>query len=141
MRRLVLAGLTATPAELARVARAADQAPRNGAWSPAWVVLHLAVVEEQVWHRRLRDLETLDRPLWSWTEPDLGEGPGDRSLDALLEAFASARRSTLERAGALDETGWARRGVHQTFGELEVAALLGEALKHDEEHLAELRAR
>jgi hypothetical protein len=34
----------------------------------------------------------------------------------------------------LDEAGWARSGQHATFGPLDVAGVLRNAVDHDEEH-------
>jgi hypothetical protein len=42
---------------------------------------------------------------------------------------------------AFDDAGWARTGVHATYGRLDVAALLRLAADHDDEHLAALEAR
>jgi hypothetical protein len=68
-------------------------------------------------------------------EPGTGAAD-DRPLGALLEAFAFEREATLDRLDALDEAGWARSGIHERYGELDVAALCRLAADHDDEHLA-----
>lgn len=136
----LVARFAAFPGHLAEAARAADRRPSPaGEWTPAEVVRHLVAVEAEVWRRRLRDLETTDDPRWSRTEPGLGRGLEGAALDDVLQAFAAARASTVEVVRALDDAGWARAGVHSTYGRLDVEGLLGIAIDHDEEHAAGLR--
>lgn len=134
--------LAATPDRVDAVARASsippDQAPDPGEWSAREVLLHLAAVEEQVWHVRLDALASEDFPHWSWTEPDLWAGPGDEAYPGALAAFAARRAATVAHLDALDADGWARRGRHDTYGVLDVAGLLEIALRHDEEHVAQI---
>lgn len=113
-------------------------APAAGTWSAREVVLHLVAVEEVVWQARLDALAGDAFPRWSWTEPSLWAGPGDDTLDGALAAFAARRAATVARLDALDADGWARRGRHDTFGILDVAALLRIALDHDAEHLRQI---
>ncbi len=112
--------------------------PPSDRWSPREEVLHLLVVELVVWQRRLDDLETIDDPHWSTTEPRLGPKPDPRPIDDLVSAFAAARTATVVRVSSLGETGWARSGTHAKYGTLDMAGLLRLALDHDEEHLAAL---
>lgn len=146
-RSQVLANLAAMPERLAAAAEAADLVEREipvDGWPARLIVAHLALVERVVWQRRLDDLEAAGdgpAPRWSYTEPGVGEGPGDATLAELLDRFATARARTLARVRALDATGWARHGIHERFGPLDVAGLLREALRHDEEHLEELISR
>jgi hypothetical protein len=120
----------------AAVARAGD--PPEGAWTARQVVLHLIAVEDEVWHARLGDLVTETNPQWSWVEPSFAFFPGDDSLDNVVAAFAARRADTIEQLGALDDAGWARSGTHDTYGVLDVEALVRRALDHDAEHLATL---
>ena len=122
---------------LAVATRAAvDQSVPDGEWTPAEVVRHLIAVEDEVWHGRLRQLATEERPRWPWTEPDRWLGDPDASLEDLLLVYADRRGITLAILGGLDDAGWARTGVHATYGVLDVAALMTRAIDHDEEHLA-----
>ena len=142
--------LAAVPARLASGVRAMPAAGPDardplrptvpGAWSDREVVLHLAAVEEEVWHARLDALATATFPRWPWVEPGLWAGPGADTFSGALAAFASRRAATIARLDSLDAAGWARRGLHATFGELDVAALLRIALDHDEEHLAQIES-
>jgi hypothetical protein len=132
--------LADVPQRLAVATRAgADKPVLAGEWTPAEVVRHLIAVEEEVWHGRLRQLATEERPRWPWTEPDRWLGAPDASLDDLLATYADRRGATIAILDGLDDAGWARTGEHATFGVLDVAALMTRAIDHDEEHLTSFR--
>lgn len=115
-----------------------DAPPAPAEWSAREVILHLAAVEEEVWHARLDALEREDFPHWPWVEPGLWAGPGDETYPGALAIYSARRAATVARLDALEEHGWAHRGRHATYGNLDVAALLRIALDHDEEHLAQI---
>ena len=126
-------------ADLAVVATARrGRRPADG-WSERQIVAHLVRVDREVFQVRLRDLSGAAEPQWSWVEP--GAEPGHTSLTALSARFAAVREVTIALLTGLDEPGWARSGVHATYGRLDVAALLGIAIDHDADHLAELVRR
>ncbi len=132
--------LAEVPKRLAVATRvAADKPVAAGEWTPADVVRHLIAVEEEVWHSRLRQLGTEDRPRWPWTEPDRWLGAPDASLDDLLIVYADRRGITIAILGGLDDAGWAQTGEHATYGVLDVAALMTKAIDHDDEHLESFR--
>lgn len=128
--------LAEVPDRLADATRGATGPIPEGEWSPSDVVRHLIAVEEEVWHRRLRQLATEDNPRWPWTEPDRWLGKPDASLDELLAIYAERRGATVGILDGLDDAGWARTGEHATYGTLDVAALIVRAIDHDEQHLA-----
>jgi len=136
--------LAAVPERVAVAARASatppDTAPAPGEWSARENVLHLTAVEGEVWHPRLDALVTETFPHWPWVEPGLWSGPGDDTFEGALAAFAMERAGTIARLDALDPEGWAHQGHHDTYGVLDVAALLRIALAHDENHLAQIGA-
>jgi hypothetical protein len=109
----------------------------EGGWAPVRIVVHLAAVDVEVWTPRLRQLAAHEHPVWAWTEPALGEGPGPSPV-AAAEAFVAARATVLEIVAAMDDAALRCTGIHATFGELDVVGLLGEVLRHDAEHLASL---
>jgi hypothetical protein len=131
--RLLRDTLAAVPDRLAAVIPAAPPAPA-GEWTPHQVLLHLLAVEEQVWQARLHQLATEPEPHWAWFEPGLAAFEAD-SWDAVLEAFRAHRSATVATLDGLDEAGWARSGVHERFGRLDVAGVVRRAIDHDEEHI------
>ena len=101
--------LAELPQRLAVATRAAAEVPvPAGEWTPAEVVRHLIAVEEEIWHGRLRQLATEERPRWPWTEPDRWLGAPDASLEDLLLVYADRRGTTLAILGELDDAGWGR---------------------------------
>lgn len=138
----LLAALGAVPDRIAVAARAAATRPvPAGEWSAEQVVRHLVAVEADVHQARLHDLATVAEPRWTWTEPGPWSGEPDLDLDGVLRRFADLRSETLAAVNALDAAGWARTGQHATFGALDVAGVLRNAVDHDEEHLRGLGAR
>jgi len=145
-RRTLLKRLAASPGLIASVARQAATAEspggaRPGEWTVREVVAHLAAVETVVHQARLDQLAAGGTPEWAWTEPGPSDDPLVTTLEGALDLFAARRSGTVARVAALDETGWARYGIHATFGRLDVAGLLAVLLDHDDEHRAGLEAR
>jgi DinB family protein len=126
--------LAAVPSRLAVAIPVAQPAPA-GEWAPREVLLHLLAVEEQVWQPRLQQLATEPEPHWPWFEPGLADLEAE-SWEAVHEAFAASRRETIAMLDALGDAGWAKSGVHERFGRLDVPALVERAIDHDEEHIA-----
>ena len=107
-----------------------------GEWTPAEVVRHLIAVEEEVWHGRLRQLATEERPRWPWTEPDRWLGAPDASLEDLLVVYADRRGTTIAMLDALDDAGWPGPASTRRTASSMSPALMTRAIDHDEEHLA-----
>jgi phytoene/squalene synthetase len=53
-----------------------------------------------------------------------------------LELFRASRGRVIAKLDMLDDAGWSRNGVHQTYGRLDVAGLMRRTIAHDEEHIA-----
>ncbi len=123
------------PDRLAAAARVAGSTP-PGEWGPAEILRHLIAVEAEVFRARLASVADEDEPRWSWTEPGQASGFDGAPLDEILAAFAEARAGTTEIVRTLDDAGWARAGIHATYGRLDVAGLLQLAIDHDAQHLA-----
>jgi hypothetical protein len=130
--------VAAVPDRLADIIPRAAPAPA-GEWTPEQVVRHLLAVDEEVWLPRLEALEREAEPHWPWYEPGLSSAEAD-GWQAVLELFRASRARVLAKLDALDDAGWARSGVHQTYGRLDVAGLMRRALDHDEEHIASFSA-
>jgi hypothetical protein len=134
--------VAAVPDRLAAAARSAIGRPvPAGEWGPSEVVRHLIAVEEAVWIVRLRQLAAGEKPRWPWVEPDPWQGAPEATLDELLARFASLRAATVAILDGLDPEGWSRTGLHATWGEVDVAALMIRAVDHDEEHIASFVAQ
>ena len=132
----LIAALGAAPDRLvAAASAAADRPVQPGEWTVEQVVRHLIAVEIEVHQGRIGDLATVPEPRWSWTEPGPWAGEPDLGLSGVLRRFAELRGETLSKVAALDEAGWTRTGHHATFGPLDVAGVLRNAVDHDEEHL------
>jgi hypothetical protein len=142
-RRELVDRFASFPGRLADAARAADGRPvPAGQWTPELVVRHLIAVEGEVWRARLAELAAGGEPRWSWVEPGPAPGYPDASVDDVLDVMVGLRSGTVDllRIFDLDDVGWARAGIHETYGRLDVAGLLRLAIGHDEEHLAGLTA-
>ena len=132
----LLAALAAYPDRLADAARAvADRPVPDGEWTSEQVVRHLIAVEVEVHQARFADLADGASPTWDWAEPRPWPGDPELTLDQLLEGFAHLRTETIATLEGWDEAGWARAGRHSTYGPLDVAGLVRNAITHDEEHL------
>jgi hypothetical protein len=133
--------IAAFPARLAAAAKArmAEWRPFPDAeWGPIDIVRHLIAVEQEVHRARLKQVARQEGPHWTWTEPGLAPGFDDASLLEVLTVFARRRAKTVATVRALDEAGWERYGIHETYGRLDVAGLLLLAIDHDAEHLGSL---
>ena len=140
-REVLVERFASFPRRLGAAAEAQGDRPvPAGEWSAAEVISHLIAVEEVVWRARLRDLVSTADPRWTRTEPGLAAGLEDASLGDILSVFEAARAGTAEIVRALDDSGWARSGVHAVYGRLDVAGLLRVASEHDEEHLRGIAA-
>ena len=122
-------------------ARESAGGPLRGEWTAREVVGHLVAVETEVWQARLDALAAGPRPEWSWIEPGVSDEPDAATLEGAITRFAALRAATLARLVALDDAGWARWGVHATYGRLDVGGMFGVAADHDDDHLAALEAR
>ena len=131
--------LASFPARLAAAAHAAPQErPAPEEWAPSEIVRHLIAVEEEVWQRRLGQLEAEEHPHWRWVEPGQWPGAEGADLDEILATHGRVRAATLAKLDALGPEAWVRTGTHDTYGVLDVAALMTVAANHDDEHLASL---
>jgi len=140
-RRRLRDRFAAVPAELSVAAVGAEASPvPAGEWGPGEVVRHLIAVEEIVWQARLRQLASVARPSWPWIEPEPWSGAPGATLGDVLAIFRDRRAETVALLDELDADGWARTGIHATWGEVDVADLVRRAIEHDEEHVAGLRA-
>lgn len=117
------------------------QSASEKGWSTAATVAHLWRVERQVWQARLEEMAQNDAPEWEYWDADQYDWEaefGATDTNVLLDAFEFLRNATCAYLRELDGEGWARRGMHRVYGELDVAALMQKAVEHDQEHLVTL---
>lgn len=129
------------PDRLAVAARAAaGRSVEPGEWGPSQIARHLIAVEHEVWWTRFTSILEEDEPHWSWMEPGLEPGLEEATLDKVLARHAEVRAHSVSILDGFDDAAWARTGTHDTYGVLDVLALLGIVNNHDREHLESLRS-
>ena len=119
-------------------------------WPPHVVLAHVADVDEQVWTPRLELMVTAfdqgaEPPSFDWWEPD-GVATYERyhamSVDDAAARLMATRIAMLTRMRELSPEQWAgARAQHETFGEMDIEALVLATLAHDEEHRGSLVLR
>jgi hypothetical protein len=142
----LLLTLESTPALLARAAEAIcpsemAKKPADGGFSFVENVWHLADLEREAYGVRIRRILVED-------SPDLTNFDGnrvarerryqDRDVAAGLSAFAAARRRNLEALAGLTAAEWAREGVQDGVGKVQLADLPKMMAEHDRSHTADI---
>src|SRR5437763_10922977 len=125
-----LAGIT--PAELDA---------RHDGWSPREVVHHLAD-SEMTSAIRLRRLLAEDHPLiGGYDEATFARvlGYAERPIDAALDAFSAARRTTAEILARMTDADWAREGTHSESGRYTAEDWLQIYAAHGHDHADQIR--
>jgi hypothetical protein len=118
-----------------------DGRPAPGKWSAREVVHHLAD-SEMTAAIRARLLVAIDRPqIVGFDQDEFARRLHyDRPIEASLETFKAARRSTAELLEQLSDAEWAREGTHTEHGRYTLERWLeiygAHAHKHAEQILA-----
>lgn len=126
----------ATDAEL-------DARPAPGKWSAREIVHHLAD-SEMTSAVRLRLLLAVDRPqIAGYDQEEFARRLYyDRPIEASLDAFKAARRTTAEMLDRLTDAEWAREGTHSEHGRYTMLMWLEIYAAHAHAHAEQiLRAR
>jgi hypothetical protein len=118
----------------------------EGHWSPPVVLGHVTQVDEQVWLPRITQMIDcqeygMSAPSFGWWEPDPEATRATYAGHSLEQASAelmACRTKFVTYLRGMTQGQWTATGVHDTFGELDIASLLIEVLRHDEEHRASL---
>jgi hypothetical protein len=123
----------ATDAEL-------DARPAPGKWSAREIVHHLAD-SEMTAAIRLRLLIATERPqIVGFDQEEFARRLSyDRPIEASVEAFKSARRTTAEILDRLSEAEWAREGTHSEHGRYTVQRWLEIYAAHAHNHAEQIR--
>ena len=123
----------ATDAEL-------DAHPAPGKWSAREIVHHLAD-SEMTAAIRLRLLIATERPqIVGFDQEEFARRLYyDRPIEASVEAFKSARRTTAEILDRMTEAEWAREGTHSEHGRYTVERWLEIYAAHGHDHAGQIR--
>ncbi len=142
----LVAELAAFPGELGRaMADRSDETltrpASDGGWGVVENVCHLRDWEE-VFLDRVRavierddaELPAFDDELWAIEHDYRGDDPR-----RALATFQDHRRKVVRLLEELPQERWARRARHEVQGELTLRRLVEQMLRHDDEHLAQIR--
>ncbi len=113
---------------------------RNEDWSIVEVIAHLADAEDNS-HERVKRMLAEEHP--SFLDYDEKAWARDRdyrskTLDEVLTRFCDQREAHIRTLEALDDTGWARTGDHNTMGALTVSSITDSMISHDMMHLGQI---
>jgi hypothetical protein len=116
-----------------------DARPAPGKWSAREIVHHLAD-SEMTAAVRLRLLVATDRPpIAGYDQEAFARNLYyDRPIEASIEAFKSARRSTAELLERLTPAQWAREGTHTEHGRYTVERWLEIYSTHAHKHAEQI---
>jgi len=116
-----------------------DGRPAPGKWSAREIVHHLAD-SEMTAAVRARLLIAVDRPQIAGYDQDefTRRLHYDRPIEASLDAFKSARRTTAELLDRLSESEWAREGTHTEHGRYTLERWLEIYSKHAHGHAEQI---
>jgi hypothetical protein len=117
-----------------------DAHPAPGKWSAREIVHHLAD-SEMTSAVRLRLLVGSDRPqIAGYDQEEFARRLYyDRPIEASLDAFKSARRTTAEILDRMTEAEWAREGTHTEHGRYTVERWLEIYATHAHNHAEQIR--
>src|SRR5713101_5435110 len=117
-----------------------DARPAPGKWSAREIVHHLAD-SEMTSAIRLRLLVATDQPKIAGYDQDefARRLHYDRPIEASLEAFKAARRSTAELLDRMSEADWTREGSHSEVGRYTPERWLEIYAIHAHDHAAQIR--
>jgi DinB superfamily len=117
-----------------------DAHPAPGKWSAREIAHHLAD-SEMTSAIRLRLLLATERPaIAGYDENEFARRLHyDRPIDASLDAFEAARRSSAELLDRMSEADWAREGTHTESGRYTMETWLESYAMHAHNHAAQIR--
>ena len=116
-----------------------DAHPAPGKWSAREIVHHLGD-SEMTAASRLRMVLAIDRPtLVGYDQDDFARRLFyDRPIEASLEAFKAARRTTAEILDRMSEADWSREGTHTEHGRYTVDRWLEIYAAHAHKHAEQI---
>lgn len=147
--RTILLTLSATPKEIARIARGRSEAalhrpPAPDAWSARDIVAHLRACAE-VWGRSIDRMMAEEHPTIRYVSPRGWIKRTDylnQDFAESLRAFAGMRRGLIAALDGLDAAGWSRRATFTGTTQGRDAPVFSYAKRmadHEVLHLGQLR--
>jgi hypothetical protein len=117
-----------------------DARPGPGKWTAREVVHHLAD-SEMTSAIRLRTLIAVDNPqIFGYDQDEFARRLYyDRPIEASLEAFKGARRSSAEILDRMSDAEWAREGTHTEHGRYGVTRWLEIYAAHAHQHAVQIQ--
>ena len=117
-----------------------DARPGPDKWNAREIVHHLAD-SEMTSAIRLRMLIAVDNPkIYGYDQDAFARRLHyDRPLEASMEAFKGARRSTAELLDRLTDAEWQREGTHSEHGRYDVTRWLEIYAAHAHQHADQIR--
>ena len=117
-----------------------DARPAPAKWTAREIAHHLAD-SEMTSAIRLRHLIAVDNPqIVGYDQDEFARRLYyDRPIDASVEAFKAARRTTAEILERMSEAEWAREGTHSEHGRYTVPRWLEIYAAHAHNHAAQIR--
>jgi hypothetical protein len=114
--------------------------PGPGKWNAREIVHHLAD-SEMTSAIRLRMLLAIDRPtIYGYDQDEFARRLYyDRPIEASLEAFKGARRSTAEILDRLSDADWQRAGTHSEHGRYDMSRWLEIYAAHAHQHADQIK--
>jgi hypothetical protein len=135
----LLAGMAASPANIASAVRAAGGDPEG--WSASEIAAHMADIEVGLgW--RIRQVLAEDAPMLQPFDQDVWADVllyKQRDPQTSLAAYAAERALNVEILGRLDDAGWQRMYRHPEFGNRPLRVLVEHIADHDLAHLRQIR--
>jgi hypothetical protein len=128
--------------EAQQLPNAALTAKDADGWSALDIIGHMCDVSH-ILHRRLHMMITLEEPkLHSYDPNAMAEARNANAarMEDLLSEYATQRAQTVEMLYDLVHWNWARPGRHDKLGRISIRQQVEHWLKHEEEHLAQIRA-
>lgn len=112
---------------------------KEGKWSIAQVIAHLAQFEMIVAHR-IRSILTADTPPLIAFDQErwISDVYRGESASELIEQLAFMRRMNLNFLSRLRDEEWDRAGIHPQYGRNTIRELIDRFEKHQEKHLAQV---
>jgi DinB family protein len=117
-----------------------DRRPAPAKWTAREIVHHLAD-SEMTSAIRLRHLIAIDKPqIVGYDQDEFARRLYyDRPIEASMEAFKAARRTTAEILERMSEAEWAREGTHSEHGRYTVPRWLEIYAVHAHNHAEQIR--